>query len=65
MRYFGVAEPGVEQLAEDVAFLLAAAFPQCRLWVVSAANAVLSLNALMWYRVKCQIAQSSSDAARS
>jgi serine/threonine-protein kinase len=62
-----LAEPRIAPAALGyvVAFLLSAAFPHCRLWVVSAANAVLSLNALMWYRVKCRLAQSSSDAARS
>jgi serine/threonine-protein kinase len=41
-------------LAYLAAFLLSAAFPQYRLWLVSAANAVLSINALAWYRLKCR-----------
>ena len=53
-----LAEPRIAPAALGyvVAFLISATFPQYRLWAISAANAVLSLNALMWYRGKCRLA---------
>jgi hypothetical protein len=47
-----------------IAFFLGAAMPEYRLYVMSAANAILTINALAWYRLKCR-SYSSSDAARS
>jgi serine/threonine-protein kinase len=53
-----LAEPRIAPAALGyiVAFLVSATFPSYRLWAISAANAVLSLNALMWYRGKCRLA---------
>lgn len=36
------------------AFMLSATVPEGRLWFVSAANAILAVNSLMWYRLKCR-----------
>ena len=63
-----LAEPRIAPavLGYLVAFLLAAAMPAYRLYMVSAGNAMLTINAIAWYRLKCRIAnQTSSDAARS
>jgi serine/threonine-protein kinase len=53
-----LAEPRVApaSLGYVVAFVLAARWPAQRWYFVSAANALLALNAMMWYRLKCRLA---------
>jgi eukaryotic-like serine/threonine-protein kinase len=61
-----LAEPRIAPAALGyiAAFFAGAAMPADRLYVMSAANAVLAINALAWYRLKCRL-HNSSDAARS
>jgi len=62
-----LAEPRITPAAVAylLAFLFAARFPEQRLYAISAANGVLTINAIAWYRLRCRMFQSSSDAARS
>ena len=65
-----LAEPRIAPsvLGYLAAFLAATAMPSHRLYMISAGNAMLTINAIAWYRLKCRLArrpQSSSDAARS
>jgi serine/threonine-protein kinase len=62
-----LAEPRIAPAAFGylVAFVLAARWPGSLWYFVAAGNAVLTVNALAWYRMKCRFAHSSSDAARS
>jgi eukaryotic-like serine/threonine-protein kinase len=48
-----------------VAAVLAARFIEYRYLALAFGNAVLGLNAVAWYRIKCRMAQTSRDAARS
>jgi serine/threonine-protein kinase len=61
-----LAEPRITPAALTyiAAFFISARFPAQRLYVVAVANAVLGINALAWYRLKCRY-YNSSDAARS
>jgi hypothetical protein len=61
-----LAEPRITPAALGylAAFLIAVRFPSSRWYVISAANALLTLNALAWYRMSCRH-HSSRDAARS
>jgi hypothetical protein len=48
-----------------VAAVLAARFVEYRFLALAFGNAVLGLNAVAWYRLKCRMAHTSRDAARS
>lgn len=48
-----------------IAAVLAARFVEHRFLALALGNAILGLNAVAWYHVKCRMAHSSRDAARS